>query len=207
MGSSSGKISHADLEELAQETIFSVDDLRRWHKKFTVAHHGANIFKKDFTEKNIAFSKFGDEEFWANVFAIIDRDNSGVVTFREWIITLSSLSHGDLNAKMKFMFYVMDLNGDGTISRGELQKIINLIYKHNKRLSLYDTGKIFEQMDTNLNETITLKEFTNYLSTNNTLAKSLDISKLIKSSIFQVGTTASGAPAPKVSLKAGKAVL
>jgi len=204
MGGSGSKISQEQLDKLSEQTIFAPDVLARWYKQFGVARNGANLFKKEFTDENIKFSGFGDARFWGNVFDIVDSNSSGVITFEEWVVALSALSHGDINAKMKFMFYVIDENGDGVITRGELQRIVNFIWKKNKKLSLYDTNQIFEKMDADKDNQVSRKEFTRFLATNHSFAAALDISKLIKASIFHVGTTGE---VPRLSNKLAKVLL
>ena len=60
------------------------------------------------------------------IFQLFDEDGDSAVTFVEFICGLSILStKGSLEEKMQFSFQIYDFDGDGKISRAELQHMLN----------------------------------------------------------------------------------
>ncbi|KAF7649444.1 hypothetical protein LDENG_00141400 [Lucifuga dentata] len=72
--------------------------------------------------RSILHSTFGitDDMMLDAVFRTFDKDNDGLVNMEEWIEGLSVLLRGTLDEKIKYCFYVYDLNGDKYISREEM---------------------------------------------------------------------------------------
>lgn len=54
---------------------------------------------------------------------IVDRDNSGGITFGDFMDFLSSLSKGSEEEKILWSFRFYDINKDGIISRDEMIKV------------------------------------------------------------------------------------
>ena len=72
----------------------------------------------------------------------VDRDNSGGITFGDFMDFLSSLSKGSEEEKILWSFRFYDINKDGIISRDEMIKVCDSIIflttdccKHNISLS------------------------------------------------------------------------
>lgn len=63
------------------------------------------------------------------VFRTLDSDGSGAVTFKEFLIWLSTVSRGTQVDKLNWIFNLYDVNGDGRISRDELNLIIRSVYQ------------------------------------------------------------------------------
>ena len=57
---------------------------------------------------------------------IVDRDNSGGITFGDFMDFLSSLSKGSEEEKILWSFRFYDINKDGIISRDEMIKVGDL---------------------------------------------------------------------------------
>ena len=58
---------------------------------------------------------------------IVDRDNSGGITFGDFMDFLSSLSKGSEEEKILWSFRFYDINKDGIISRDEMIKVCDSI--------------------------------------------------------------------------------
>ena len=67
----------------------------------------------------------GDSSKYAHlVFLSIDRNNSGNITFGDFIDFLSNMSKGSLDEKILWTFQFYDVNRDGVISRDEMTKVV-----------------------------------------------------------------------------------
>ncbi|XP_022054392.1 calaxin [Acanthochromis polyacanthus] len=61
-----------------------------------------------------------DDIIMDGAFRAFDKDNDGILSLKEWIEGLSVLLRGTLTEKIKYCFYVYDLNGDSFITREEM---------------------------------------------------------------------------------------
>lgn len=68
----------------------------------------------------------GDSSKYAGlVFKSIDQNQTGAVTFGDFMDFLSMLTKGSVEEKMLWSFHFYDVNKDGYISREEMIKVIN----------------------------------------------------------------------------------
>lgn len=54
---------------------------------------------------------------------------NGAISFRDHIVTLSTLLRGSVYERLKWTFKLYDLNGDGCISRGELAEVVTAVHE------------------------------------------------------------------------------
>lgn len=54
---------------------------------------------------------------------------NGAISFRDHIVTLSTLLRGSVYERLKWTFKLYDLNGDGCISRGELAEVVQAVHE------------------------------------------------------------------------------
>ncbi|BFZ19725.1 hypothetical protein BsWGS_22764 [Bradybaena similaris] len=98
------------------------------------------------------------ETLW-EVFALYDRDGSGTIDFREYVIGLSLLSSPVNNDDtLDLAFELFDLDGDGFISLEELVTILGRAFN----ISEYDAKILFAEVNTSRDGKITLDEFKSY---------------------------------------------
>jgi Kv channel-interacting protein len=77
-------------------------------------------------------SLFGiiDSSLYAHyVFKAFDVNCNGAISFRDHIVTLSTLLRGSVYERLKWTFKLYDLNGDGCISRGELAEVVQAVHE------------------------------------------------------------------------------
>eukprot|EP00731_Ephydatia_muelleri_P009222 Em0004g1560a len=65
-----------------------------------------------------------DDFFMDRVFRAFDKDTDGYLSQEEWVSGLSVFLRGTLDEKIKFCFFIYDLNSDGQISREEMFQML-----------------------------------------------------------------------------------
>ena len=67
----------------------------------------------------------------ARIVSIFDTDGNDEVEFNEFISALSTFHSGGSEEKLKFVFRIYDIDGDGFISNGELFKVLKMMVGDN----------------------------------------------------------------------------
>ncbi|KAK2719236.1 hypothetical protein QYM36_004905, partial [Artemia franciscana] len=106
-------------------------------------------------------------KFASLVFRVFDENKDGSITFEEFIRALSITSRGNLDEKLKWAFKLYDVDNDGYITRAEMYNIVDAIYQMVGHHPADDPNtdpqqrvdKIFDQMDKNKDEKLTMEEF------------------------------------------------
>jgi len=131
-----------------------------------------------------------------SIFNLFDENHSKSIDFREFVLALQYLSNPNLNDAIDISFRCIDLNGDGTITKGEMREVMLMnaklqkyiqVYRRNGSLdqvilsptdianSNYEADLIFEQMDVDKSKAISQEEFVNALT------KDVDLKKRVTS--------------------------
>jgi len=79
-------------------------------------------FKNMLIEANIL--KVSNDEEYTQLFKAFDADGSGTISFDEVATSLSCLSKGTAEDKLKYLFKVYDVDNSGTLDKDELVLII-----------------------------------------------------------------------------------
>jgi len=167
--------------ELLHKTRFEGPELRKWYVEFCKEYSHGEISKKQFVEENISFTKINDEEFWEHIFDVIDVDKTGKLSFVEWISLLSCVNRGSQSEQLALLFYSMDIDGCGFLTRDEVTRSILLISKIaevNKPAAVL-CSEIFSVIDLDKDEKISYKEFHDGLIAHEDIRKSLDFVRYI----------------------------
>ncbi|XP_033753917.1 lysophosphatidylcholine acyltransferase 2-like isoform X1 [Pecten maximus] len=91
------------------------------------------------------------------VFALYDRNSSGMIDFREYVIGLSLVSSpANTEETIKLAFQLFDQENKGYISREDLTGILQNAF------GMEDVDELFERVDTKNDEKITYDEFKAY---------------------------------------------
>lgn len=73
---------------------------------------------------------FSDSSIYAHyVFKAFDVNCNGAISFRDLLVTLSTLLRGSVYERLRWTFKLYDLNGDGCISRSELAEVISAVHE------------------------------------------------------------------------------
>ncbi|TPX69886.1 hypothetical protein CcCBS67573_g06715 [Chytriomyces confervae] len=68
------------------------------------------------------------------IYKFYDRDGDGVISFPEFVSSLGILTKGSLEERIQYAFNGYDLNGDGVLSRVELQRMFKAYYQLSMQL-------------------------------------------------------------------------
>lgn len=94
------------------------------------------------------------------VFKAFDVNCNGAISFRDHIVTLSTLLRGSVYERLKWTFKLYDLNGDGCISRGELAEVVQAVHELMGRKIADDDRKTRDQVNVVwMNNSIKVEQF------------------------------------------------
>ncbi|XP_052756784.1 NADPH oxidase 5 [Galleria mellonella] len=135
------------------------------------------ITKEQF--RNIVDSK--NSFFTERVFQIFDEDNSGAISLQEFIAAAHRFAGHSPDDKMRFLFEVYDMDGDGLIQQRELQHVMWACMEENG-MQFSDeqlqqlTRAMFEDADTEQRGAITYEALRHQLTKHDGLLENLSIS-------------------------------
>ncbi|XP_044745460.1 NADPH oxidase 5 isoform X2 [Coccinella septempunctata] len=186
-------IDHQNTGSIAAETImeflatitnnrprsgFDQGSLERLEKLFrqTVGNE-KEIKIEDF--KKIVISK--NPFFIERVFQIFDKDNSGSISLQEFLDAMHQFAGQSPEVKIRFLFKVYDLDGDGLIQHRELQHVMRACMEENgmhfSEEQIDDlTHAMFEDADTDNRGAITYEALKSQLEKHGGLLENLSIS-------------------------------
>ncbi|XP_068627376.1 Kv channel-interacting protein 4-like [Battus philenor] len=136
--------------------------------------------------KNI-FSQFfplGDATQYAHyVFNTVKHKHRGKLSFEEFLETLSRVARGSAQEKLAWVFALYDVDGDGRISRAEMQAVVQAVYELLGRAAAPPVhpaaardhvDRIFHLMDLDADGAVSPEELTRWCSRDPALLRSLD---------------------------------
>ncbi|XP_061497154.1 frequenin-2 isoform X1 [Anopheles gambiae] len=143
-------------------------EIRQWHKGFLKDCPNGLLTEQGFIKIYKQFFPQGDPSKFASlVFRVFDENNDGSIEFEEFIRALSITSRGNLDEKLHWAFRLYDVDNDGFITRDEMYNIVDAIYQmvgqqpqsEDDNTPQKRVDKIFDQMDKNHDDRLTLEEF------------------------------------------------
>lgn len=182
LGGSSDKINVSDMLQSFQLVLSSDtegDSLLWYERKFSAVMDGNKqvTFAEFKKALNITKSTFFAERF----FQIFDTDHSGSVSVKELIDGLTIVIHGSQVDKLKFLFMVYDVDGNGYIDFEEL-KIVLKSCMDESALNLSDenlnqlTNTLFEAADADSSGEISFDELKQELERHPEIVNNLTVS-------------------------------
>lgn len=174
-----------DINALSRTTHFTRAELQRLYRSFK-DRCPTGVVRED-AFKELYFQMFpkgaSSSKYPHYVFNNLDKENTGVINFEDFITLLSRLSRGSLNDRLKWIFSLYDLNGDGCITRQEMTDVVQAVYdlmgKHtdapvDEKTVAQKVESLFTTLDLNKDGVITLDEFTEACSQDSTIAYNIN---------------------------------
>ncbi|XP_037088752.1 Kv channel-interacting protein 4-like [Pollicipes pollicipes] len=175
-----------DVITLSSSTHFSPHEVKRIYRGFKVECPMGVVGEDDFKEiYSRFFPRQSNSSLYAHyVFNTFDVDSADpVITFEEFLKWLSRLCRGTVEEKLRWMFRLYDINNDGRITRGEMTSVFISIYALLGGVTLgmlqddsvvsTKVDDVFQRMDTNRDGVVTLDEFLDFCSSDQTVLHSL----------------------------------
>lgn len=169
MGQSSAKLSSNDVKDLKAVTYFDKHELQQWYRDFMSECPEGILRKEEFRAIYQQFFPAGDSTKFAGfVFDVFDSNKRGCISFREFILALSTTSRGSMDEKLDWAFCLYDVDGDGYIGKSEMMLIVDAIYQMvgtvldlpvDENTPEKRVDKIFKQMDLNRDGRLSKDEF------------------------------------------------
>lgn len=168
MGKKNSKLKQDTIDRLTTATYFTEKEIRQWHKGFLKDCPNGLLTEQGFIKIYKQFFPQGDPSKFASlVFRVFDENNDGSIEFEEFIRALSITSRGNLDEKLHWAFRLYDVDNDGFITRDEMYNIVDAIYQmvgqqpqtEDENTPQKRVDKIFDQMDKNHDDRLTLEEF------------------------------------------------
>ncbi|XP_055709072.1 Kv channel-interacting protein 4-like isoform X2 [Phlebotomus papatasi] len=171
------------ISALCQITRFNEAEIKRIYQGFKAECPSGMVREDTF---KLIYSQFFMQSGLANsgpyahyVFNTLDQDNSGIISFEDFIQTLSILSRGSLEEKLTWTFALYDINGDGYVTKEEMTDIVTAIYDM-VELAPTETRGIEDRiktkkMDTNRDGVVTLEEFIDCCRNDEVISNSMTI--------------------------------
>ncbi|MEI9947849.1 MAG: EF-hand domain-containing protein [Pseudomonadota bacterium] len=126
--------------------------------------------KAALTPKDLQRAQKLRSEFLAErMFAVIDRDGNGSISFDEYQAAAQQLIHGTPEEKTRLSFRIHDLDGDGRIDKHEFQRMVrlNLLEEREQTGAVFDldatsdalSRRLFQTVDENGDSWVSSEEF------------------------------------------------
>merc|ERR1711988_1329243 len=168
-----------DLEQMAEETKFSKREVRALYRAFKQECPTGIVDEETFKEVYEKIFPLGDASRYAHlVFCAIDREKTGGITSGDFMEFLSVISKGSNQDKLLWAFTFYDQDKDGVICKEEMCKVTEAIHElmgseSSHQSNVAHVNKIFDRMDTNADEKVTLEEFIHYCNTHQNVRESM----------------------------------
>jgi len=166
MGAKQSQLTPSDVSQLLHSTDLSEQEIREFHKEFVKSHPKGRLTKLDVSKLYKKTYPKGDPTAVVDeMFRVYDVDNNGTIDFREFIVGLGAAQHAAEDQKLKLAFQVFDADQSGYISNAEMHALIRAIYKaqaygkYDEKVADTVGSLMFQQMDKNRDNKITLNEF------------------------------------------------
>jgi len=171
------------LNELLQDTKFTKSEIRMMYRGFKQECPDGIVQEDTFKDIYGKFFPHGNASLYAHhVFKAFDANRNGSISFRDMLISLSTLLRGSTYERLKWTFTLYDLNKDGYITK---QEVLNVIVAVHELMGFHASpvvrpgdlenhvDDIFARLDTNADGVVTIEEFIEACQTDDVISRSL----------------------------------
>jgi len=172
-----------ELETLEQSTKFTRKEIQLIYRGFKQECPNGMVDEQSFKEIFVQFFPQGDASQYAHyVFKTFRNGSTGTINFEDFLQNLSQASRGTVQEKLRWIFCLYDLNGDGYISKAEMTSVAGAIYdmlgRHasppiDDQTAGQHIDQIFHKIDVNQDGLITFEELSQWCTSEEQFIKSL----------------------------------
>ena len=127
------------VEQMALETKFSKEEVKSLYRAFKQECPTGISDEETFKDVYQKIFPLGESSKYAHlVFNSIDREQTGGITFGDFMDFLSVLTKGSQQEKILWSFQFYDVNNDGIISRDEMIKVGDGIISRDELIKVAD---------------------------------------------------------------------
>eukprot|EP00092_Neocalanus_flemingeri_P002298 GFUD01002453.1.p1 GENE.GFUD01002453.1~~GFUD01002453.1.p1 ORF type:complete len:235 (+),score=54.74 GFUD01002453.1:42-746(+) len=169
------------VEQMALETKFTKEEVKSLYRAFKQECPTGISDEDTFKDVYQKIFPLGESSKYAHlVFNSIDREQTGGITFGDFMDFLSVLTKGSEEEKILWSFEFYDVNRDGIISRDEMIKVTDSIYdlvgaETHPKIKMQNVEQVFSCMDSNRDGIITKEEFVRYCSDTHNVSRNLAV--------------------------------
>jgi len=171
------------LNDLLKDTKFTKSEIRTMYRGFKQECPDGIVHEETFREIYGKFFPHGNAGLYAHhVFKAFDANRNGAISFRDMLVSLSTLLRGNVHEKLRWTFTLYDLNKDGYITKQEVLNVMVAVHElmgvHASPLMRQDqvevlVDDIFSRLDTNQDGVVTIDEFIEACQRDTTISRSL----------------------------------
>ncbi|KAH3778267.1 lysophosphatidylcholine acyltransferase 2-like isoform X2 [Dreissena polymorpha] len=147
-----------EFQKLHKKLGVSLDQMQTMLEKFSSIAMGTNNGQVSL-HKFSKYLQLPESSALRDVFALYDRDGSGTIDFREYVIGLSLVSTpANTDSTISLAFQLFDSSHRGYISRDDLCLILHNAFN----MTQVDVDNLFEEIDADKDGKITFEEFQSF---------------------------------------------
>ncbi|XP_046454095.1 Kv channel-interacting protein 1-like [Daphnia pulex] len=172
-----------ELKSLERSTKFTRKEIQLIYRGFKQECPNGVVDEQSFKEIFVQFFPQGDASQYAHyVFKTFKNGGTGTIKFEDFLQSLSQASRGTIQEKLRWIFGLYDLNGDGYISKSEMTSVAMAIFdmlgRHaapavDDQTASKHIDQIFHKIDVNHDGLITFEELSQWCTREERFVKSL----------------------------------
>ncbi|XP_039281482.1 Kv channel-interacting protein 2-like isoform X1 [Nilaparvata lugens] len=173
-----------ELTKLTKTTKFTRKEIQLIYRGFKQECPTGMVDEESFKHIFSQFFPQGDASQYAHyVFNTIKHNQTGKISFEDFLGILSKVSRGSVQEKLQWIFGLYDLNGDGLITKKEMLEVVSSIYEMlgrstqpqvDEHSAKEHVEKIFHLIDTNKDGVVTIDELVEWCSRDEQILQSLE---------------------------------
>jgi len=147
------------VRQISQASGKDEDSIRGYYSAFQKECPSGHLTPEDFS--NLYAKVFGSgeaQEMRSKAFGAFSK-NGNSIDFRDFVMVIHLTSNGSADEKLRLMFRMYDTDGNGSIDKAEMNKVIQECYQMLQQDSHGQAQDMFNMMDKDGDGKITEQEF------------------------------------------------